>query len=235
MSEFFIFVQILFIISTSYKFSVKISFKLLPRYIRLQELYIILASRNSNILYMETLAGTKTEQNLLKAFAGESQARNRYEFFAKEARNEGLEQIAALFEETAMNEKSHAKKFFRYLEGRMVTITATYPAGKIGTTLENLKAAADGENEEWTLLYPEFARIAEEEGFKQIAVAFKTIAKVENAHENRYRKLYQNLEQGEVFEREGKVVWKCRNCGFLHEGTKPPKKCPACDHDQAFF
>lgn len=184
---------------------------------------------------METLAGTRTEQNLLKAFAGESQARNRYEFFAKEARNEGLEQIAAIFEETALNEKAHAKKFFRYLEGRMVTITATYPAGKIGTTLENLKAAADGENEEWTLLYPEFARIAEEEGFKQIAVTFSMIAKVENAHENRYRKLFQNLEGGKVFERDGKVVWKCRNCGFLHEGAKPPKKCPACDHEQPFF
>jgi rubrerythrin len=184
---------------------------------------------------METLAGTKTEQNLLKAFAGESQARNRYEFFAKEARNEGLEQIAALFEETALNERAHAKKFFRYLEGRTVTITATYPAGKIGTTLENLKAAADGENEEWTLLYPEFARIAEEEGFKHIAVTFRMIAKVENAHENRYRKLFQNLEEGKVFERDGKMVWKCRNCGFLHEGAKPPKKCPACDHEQAFF
>jgi rubrerythrin len=184
---------------------------------------------------METLAGTKTEQNLLKAFAGESQARNRYEFFGKEARNEGLEQIAALFEETALNERAHAKKFFRYLEGRTVTITATYPAGKIGTTLENLKAAADGENEEWTLLYPEFARIAEEEGFKHIAVTFRMIAKVENAHENRYRKLFQNLEEGKVFERDGKMVWKCRNCGFLHEGAKPPKKCPACDHEQAFF
>jgi len=184
---------------------------------------------------METLAGTKTEQNLLKAFAGESQARNRYEFFSREAQKEGLEQIAALFLETALNEKEHAKKFFKYLEGRMVTITATYPAGKIGTTLENLKASAEGENEEWSLLYPEFARIAEEEGFKQIAVAFKMIAKVESAHENRYRKLLKNLEEGKVFKRDGKVVWKCRNCGFLHEGTMPPVKCPACDHPQAFF
>jgi rubrerythrin len=184
---------------------------------------------------MESLKGTRTEQNLLKAFAGESQARNRYEFFAKEARKEGLEQIAALFEETAINEKAHAKKFFRYLEGGMVTITATYPAGKIGSTLENLKAAAEGENEEWTLLYPEFARIAEEEGFKQIAVTFKTIAKVEAAHEKRFQKLFRNLEEGKVFEREGKVVWKCRVCGFLHEASRPPKKCPACDHDQAFF
>lgn len=184
---------------------------------------------------MESLAGTRTEQNLLKAFAGESQARNRYEFFAKEARKEGLEQIAALFEETAINEKAHAKKFFRYLEGRMVTITATYPAGKIGTTLENLKAAAEGENEEWSLLYPEFAQIAEEEGFKQIAVTFRTIAKIEAHHEKRFRKLYQNLEEGKVFERDGKVVWKCRVCGFLHEAARPPKKCPACDHDQAYF
>lgn len=184
---------------------------------------------------MESLKGSRTEQNLLKAFAGESQARNRYEFFAKEARKEGLEQIAALFEETAINEKAHAKKFFRFLEGGMVTITATYPAGTIGTTLENLKAAAEGENEEWTLLYPEFARIAEEEGFKQVAVIFKTIAKIEAAHEARFKKLYQNLEEGKVFEREGRVVWKCRVCGFLHEASKPPKKCPACDHDQAYF
>ncbi len=184
---------------------------------------------------MESLAGTRTEQNLLKAFAGESQARNRYEFFAKEARKEGLEQIAALFEETAVNEKAHAKKFFRYLEGRMVTITATYPAGKIGNTLENLKAAAEGENDEWTQLYPEFAQIAEDEGFKHIAVTFRTIAKIEAHHEKRFRKLYQNLEEGKVFERDGKVVWKCRVCGFLHEAARPPKKCPACDHDQAYF
>lgn len=184
---------------------------------------------------MESLAGTRTEQNLLKAFAGESQARNRYEFFAKEARKEGLEQIAALFEETAINEKAHAKRFFRFLEGRPVEITATYPAGKIGTTLDNLKAAADGENEEWSELYPEFARIAEEEGFPQVAVVFKTIAKIEKHHEERYRKLYKNLEDGKVFEREGKVVWKCRVCGFLHEASRPPKKCPACEHDQAYF
>lgn len=184
---------------------------------------------------MESIAGTQTEKNLLKAFAGESQARNRYEFFAKVAIKEGLEQIAALFEETAMNERSHAKQFFKQLEGRPVEITATYPAGKIGTTLENLKAAAAGENEEWTELYPEFARIAEVEGFKQIAVLFKSIVKVEKAHEERYRKLYQNLEEGKVFEREDKVVWKCRVCGFLHESTKPPLKCPVCDHPQAYF
>ncbi len=184
---------------------------------------------------MESIKGTKTEQNLLKAFAGESQAKNRYEFFAKEARKEGLEQIAAIFEETALNEKAHAKRFFRFLEGGPVEITATYPAGIIGNTLDNLKAAAEGENEEWTELYPEFARIAEEEGFKQIAVAFKTIAKIEKHHEERYKKLYQNLEEGKVFEREGKVVWKCRVCGFLHEATKPPLKCPGCEHPQAYF
>ena len=184
---------------------------------------------------MEILAGSQTEKNLLKAFAGESQARNRYEFFAKVAQKEGLEQIAALFMETAENERSHAKQFFKQLEGRMVEITASFPAGKIGTTLENLKASADGENEEWTDLYPEFARIAEEEGFKKIAVLFKSIAKIEKTHEERYRKLYQNLEEGKVFEREGKVVWKCRVCGILHESTKPPLKCPVCDHPQAYF
>ncbi|MGD9930539.1 MAG: rubrerythrin [Mangrovibacterium sp.] len=184
---------------------------------------------------MYSIAGSQTEKNLLKAFAGESQAKNRYEFFAKQARKEGLEQIAALFEETALNEKAHAKRFFNFLEGGMVEITASYPAGMVGSTLGNLQAAADGENEEWTELYPEFARVAEEEGFKQIAVVFKTIAKIEQHHEARYRKLYQNLEEGKVFEREGKVTWKCRVCGFLHESAKPPKKCPACEHEQAYF
>lgn len=184
---------------------------------------------------METLSGSQTEKNLLKAFAGESQARNRYDFFAKVAQKEGLAQIAALFLETSENERSHAKQFFKALEGGMVEITATYPAGKIGTTLENLKAAAEGENEEWTELYPGFARIAEKEGFKRIALMFTLISKVEKAHEARYRKLYQNLEEGKVFEREGKVVWKCRVCGFLHEGTKPPVKCPVCDHPEAYF
>lgn len=184
---------------------------------------------------MNSIVGTQTEQNLLKAFAGESQARNRYEFFAKQAKKEGLEQIAALFSETAENERSHAKQFFKQLEGGDTEITATYPAGKIGTTLENLKAAADGENEEWAELYPEFARVAEEEGFKRIALLFKSIAKIEKHHEERYRKLYENLEQGKVFEREDKVTWKCRVCGFLHESTKPPLKCPVCGHAQAYF
>ena len=184
---------------------------------------------------MKSLKGTKTEQNLLKSFAGESQARMRYDYFAKQAKKEGLEQISAIFAETALNEKEHAKRFFKFLEGGAVEITATYPAGIIGTTMENLKASAEGENEEWTELYPEFAKIAEEEGFKQIAVAFKMIAKVEKAHEERYSKLYRNLEEGKVFEREEKIVWKCRNCGYLHEGEKAPKICPACLHPQSYF
>ncbi len=184
---------------------------------------------------MTSIKGTKTEQNLLKAFAGESQARMRYDYFAKQAKKEGLEQISAIFAETALNEKEHAKRFFKFLEGGMTEITASYPAGKIGTTLENLKAAAEGENEEWTELYPEFARIAEEEGFKDVAVCFKMIAKVEKAHEETYLKLYENLDSGKVFEREGKVIWKCLNCGYLHESTKAPQKCPACLHPQAYF
>lgn len=184
---------------------------------------------------MKSVKGTRTEQNLLKAFAGESQARMRYNYFAKQAKKEGLEQIAAIFEETAINEKEHAKRFFKFLEGGMVEITAAYPAGVIGTTLENLKAAADGENEEWTELYPEFANIAEEEGFKEVAVAFRKIAEVEKAHEDRYRKLYENLDAGKVFERGDKIVWKCRNCGYLHEGEKAPQLCPACLHPQSYF
>ena len=184
---------------------------------------------------MASIKGTKTEQNLLKAFAGESQARNRYTYFAGQARKEGLEQIAAFFEETALNEKEHAKRFFKFLEGGMVEITATYPAGIIGTTLENLKEAADGEKEEWGELYPEFAKIAEEEGFKDVAAAFRLIAVAEKSHEARYRKLYDNLQAGKVFESNGKIVWKCRNCGYLHEGEKAPQTCPACLHPQAYF
>jgi len=184
---------------------------------------------------MASLKGTKTEQNLLKAFAGESQARMRYDYFAKQAKKEGLEQISAIFEETSLNEKEHAKRFFKFLEGGMVEITASYPAGIIGTTLENLKASAEGENEEWTILYPEFANIAEEEGFKDVATAFRMIAKVEKAHEERYKTLYTNLEEGKVFEKDGKIVWKCRNCGYLHEGAKAPQKCPACLHPQSYF
>lgn len=184
---------------------------------------------------MNTIKGSKTEQNLLKAFAGESQARMRYDYFAKQAKKEGLEQIAAIFEETALNERSHAKRFFNFLEGGMVEITASYPAGKIGTTLDNLKASADGENEEWTELYPEFAMVAEEEGFKEVAAVFKMIAKVEKAHEERYRTLYNNLESGMVFKRGDKVIWKCRVCGFLHEAQSAPQLCPVCLHPQSYF
>lgn len=184
---------------------------------------------------MNTIKGTKTEQNLLKAFAGESQARMRYGYFAKAAKKEGLEQIAAIFEETAENERSHAKQFFKFLEGGMVEITAAYPAGVIGSTMENLKASAEGENEEWTTLYPQFADIAEEEGFTKIATAFRVISKIEKAHEERYLKLYKNLEDGKVFEKDGKITWKCRVCGFLHESAKAPKACPACGHPQAYF
>ena len=184
---------------------------------------------------MASLQGTKTEQNLLKAFAGESQARMRYDYFAKQAKKEGLEQISAIFAETALNEKEHAKRFFKFLEGRMVEITATYPAGIIGTTLENLHASANGENEEWTELYPAFADIAEKEGFKEVANAFRMIAKVEKAHEERYRKLAENIDSGIVFKRNETFIWKCRNCGYIHEGKGAPKVCPACDHPQSYF
>jgi len=183
----------------------------------------------------KSLKGTKTEQNLLKSFAGESQARNRYEFFASVAKKEGLEQIAGLFMETAGQEKEHAKRFFKFLEGGEVEIQASYPAGIIGTTAENLKAAAIGENEEWSILYPEFARIAAEEGFNDIATAFTMIATVEAEHEARYLKLLENLEKGVVFEKDGEVYWMCRNCGYIHKGKKAPQQCPACVHPQAFF
>lgn len=183
----------------------------------------------------KSLKGSRTEQNLLKAFAGESQARNRYEFFAKQAKKEGLEQIAGLFQETANQEKEHAKRFFKFLEGGMVEITAAYPAGVIGHTAENLKAAAAGENEEWTELYPTFADIAKEEGFADVAAAFRMIAKVEEQHEKRYLKLLENLEKGVVFEKEDEVYWMCRNCGYIHKGKKAPKQCPACLHPQSYF
>jgi len=184
---------------------------------------------------MKTLQGTQTEKNLLKSFAGESQARMRYDYFSKQAKKEGLEQISAIFTETALNEKEHAKIFFKSLEGRPVEITATYPAGKIGTTLENLQAAAEGENEEWTKLYPEFAKIAKEEGFDDIATAFTMIATVEKAHEERYKKLYNNIESGKVFKHKEKIIWKCLNCGYLHEGDSAPEECPACLHSQSYF
>jgi rubrerythrin len=184
---------------------------------------------------MKSTKGTQTEKNLLKAFAGESQARMRYDYFSSQAKKEGLEQISAIFAETALNEKEHAKRFFNFLEGGNVEIVASYPAGKIGTTLENLKAAAEGEHEEWTALYQDFAKVAEHEGFVEVAATFKLIATVEKAHESRYRKLYDNLENGKVFEREGKIIWKCLNCGYLHEGEKAPATCPACLHPRAFF
>lgn len=182
-----------------------------------------------------SIKGTKTEQNLLKSFAGESQARSRYTFFASVAKKEGYEQISGVFMETAEQEKEHAKKFFKYLEGGMVEITASYPAGVIGSTAENLKAAADGEYEEWGDLYPEFAKIADEEGFPQIANTFRQIAKVEAEHEKRYRTLLTRVEAGKVFEREEEIEWQCRNCGYVIKSKKAPMKCPACEHPQAYF
>lgn len=184
---------------------------------------------------MAKLKGTKTEQNLLKAFAGESQARNRYTYFAKQAKKEGYEQIAAIFEETAENEKEHAKVFFKYLEGGMVEITADYPAGSIGSTEENLLEAAEGEKMEWGTLYPDFAGIAEKEGFSEIASSFKNIAKVESHHEKRYRSLLENVKEDKVFKRDTSMNWKCRNCGFIYEGTEPPQMCPACQHPQSYY
>ena len=183
----------------------------------------------------KSLKGTKTEQNLLKSFAGESQARNRYDFFAKVARKEGYVQIAEIFELTAKQEKEHAKRFFKFLEGGMVEITAMYPAGLIGTTMENLKAAAEGENEEWTELYPKFAEIAKEEGFNEVATAFKMIAKVEAEHEKRYLKLLQNLTEDKVFVKDGKVWWECINCGYIYESAKALENCPACIHPKAYM
>lgn len=183
----------------------------------------------------KSIKGTKTEQNLLKAFAGESQARNRYTMYAKKAKEEGYEQIAAKFLETAEQEKSHAQRFYSFLEGGAVEITAVYPAGTVGTTAENLLHAAEGEKEEWEELYPEFARIAEEEGFKQVSTAFKIIAKAEVTHEVRYRALLENLNNGKVFEKDQPVKWYCRKCGYVHEANKPPKNCPGCLHPQAYF
>lgn len=183
----------------------------------------------------QSLKGTKTEQNLLKSFAGESQAARRYRIFAKQAREDGYEQIAAFFEETANQEDMHSKTFFKFLEGGMVEITAAYPAGKLGTTADNLLAAAEGENEEHTLLYPEFAAIAEAEGFKKIASVFKLIATVEAEHEKRYMKLLQNLKENSVFAKEEEVIWVCRKCGYHYKGKKALKNCPVCDHPQAYF
>ncbi len=183
----------------------------------------------------KSIKGTRTEQNLLKSFAGESQAARRYEMYAKVAREEGYEQIAGFFRETADQERMHAKMFYSYLEGGMVEITATYPAGTVSGTADNLLHAAQGEKEEWSELYPEFARIAEEEGFKRIATTFKLIAAAEKNHEERYLKLLSRVKDGSVFERSGKIKWYCRKCGYIYEGEKALKNCPTCRHPQAYF
>ncbi len=183
----------------------------------------------------ESIKGTQTEKNLLMAFAGESQARNRYSYFSSKAKKEGLVQISAIFEETANQEKEHAKRFFSYLEGGDLQITDTFPAGTVGATLDNLKAAAAGEKHEWTELYPAFAQIARDEGFEKIAKLFDAVSIAEKHHEKRYRDLASNLEEGRVFKRNGNVVWCCRNCGYLHEAAEAPSFCPACAHPQAYF
>jgi rubrerythrin len=184
---------------------------------------------------MVTLKGSKTEGNLLKAFAGESQARNRYTYFASAAKKEGFEQISAIFTETAENELEHAKVFFKHLEGGEVEITASYPAGRIGTTAENLLAAAEGEKMEWGTLYPDFAETARKEGFDKVATSFTEISEVEEQHEKRYRKLLDNVNKGAVFKRAKEVEWKCRNCGYVHHGKEAPKVCPACSHPQSYY
>jgi rubrerythrin len=184
---------------------------------------------------MKSLKGTETEKNLLAAFAGESQARNRYTFFASKAKKEGYEQIKSIFEETAANEKEHSERFFKLLQGGKAEIVAAYPAGVIGNTAENLEAAAAGEKEEWGTLYPDFAEVAEKEGFKEVATTFREIAKVEKYHERRYLKLLDNVKQGKVFKKDQPVKWKCRNCGYVHEGTEAPEVCPACAHPRAYY
>ena len=184
---------------------------------------------------MGKLKGTQTEKNLLLAFAGESQARNRYTYFASKAKSEGYVQISTIFEETATQEKEHAKRFFKFLEGGEIEITAAFPAGVIGTTIENLKEAAIGENHEHTIMYPEFAETAEKEGFSTIAAVFKAIAVAEKQHEKRYNDLANNISNGIVFKRDEIIKWRCRNCGYLHEGTEAPEICPACVHPQAHF
>lgn len=183
----------------------------------------------------KSIKGTETERNLLKSFAGESQATMRYTFYAKEAKKEGYEQIAALFLETAAQETTHAKRMFKYLEGGMVEITSSYPAGVIGNTAQNLEDAATGENEEWTELYPHFADVAEAEGFKEIASMYRMIAKAEAQHEERYKKLLERVKTDTVFSREESIEWQCRHCGYVYEGKKAPKTCPTCLHPQAYF
>jgi len=184
---------------------------------------------------MSKMQGSKTEKNLLAAFAGESQARNRYTYFAGQARKDGFVQIANIFEETANQEKEHAKRFFKFLEGGAVEITATYPAGSICSTLENLKAAATGENEEWTALYPEFAKTAREEGFEAVAKVFENVMVAEKQHEKRYLALHENIKHNRVFKRDKSVVWRCINCGYLHTGAEAPQNCPACAHPRDYY
>ena len=183
----------------------------------------------------KSIKGTQTEKNLMQSFAGESQARMRYTYFASQAKKEGFEQISAIFTETADQEKEHAKRMFKYLEGGMVEVHAAFPAGVIGKTVDNLQAAAAGEHEEWSELYPHFAEVAKEEGFPEIAAMYKNVSNAEKAHEERYRAFVANVEDAKVFAKEGEVVWQCRNCGYIHVGKVAPTKCPACLHDQAYF
>ncbi len=183
----------------------------------------------------KSVKGTQTEKNLLTSFAGESQARMRYTYFASVAKKEGYEQIAAIFTETADQEKEHAKRMFKWLEGGMVEITASYPAGIISNTLDNLKAAAAGEHEEWSLDYPHFAEVADKEGFPEIAMMYRAISVAEKGHEERYNAFVKNIEAGKVFEKDTEVTWQCRNCGYIHTGTEAPELCPACAHPKAHF
>jgi rubrerythrin len=183
----------------------------------------------------KSIKGTQTEKNLLTSFAGESQARMRYTYFASVAKKEGFEQISAIFQETADQEKEHAKKMFKWLEGGMVEITASYPAGVISNTLDNLKAAAAGEHEEWSLDYPHFAEVADKEGFPEIAMMYRAISVAEKGHEERYNAFVKNIEAGKVFEKDTEVTWQCRNCGYIHTGTEAPELCPACAHPKAHF
>jgi rubrerythrin len=182
-----------------------------------------------------SIKGTKTEKNIVTAFCGESQARNRYTYFSKQAKKDGFVQIADIFEETANQEKEHAKRLFKLLEGGEVEISGAFPAGVIGTTVDNLKEAAGGENYEWTTMYPGFATVAREEGLDHVAAIFEAIAVAEKQHEKRYVELAGNIEAARVFKRDQRVTWRCRNCGYLHEGTEPPEMCPACAHPQAHF
>jgi rubrerythrin len=193
------------------------------------------SSMNQKGSHSMELRGSRTEKNLLAAFAGESQARTRYTFFASAAKKEGYEQISAIFQETSDNEKEHAQLFFQHLKGGMVEIAATYPAGVIGTTPENLNAAADGEKLEWGTLYPGSADMAEKEGFPDVAKTFRMVAKVESYHERRYRKLLASVEQGKIFKKDSPIKWKCRNCGFVFEGPEAPEKCPVCSHPRSYF